>query len=189
MEVDGILYTETECQILIRIALKEKQRQKNKSAFSRTKKRTNPVVYKLYVDFNVNDEGTYWCYVGRTQYIQERLKQHFSKSNNCVSSILVNKYGKDKIKYEILEECTIENQYDREKYWINSTYCVNKAENTSKKELVVSDGCMYVHIISDNKTTAVDGEECTEDYIIDLMREGKRFVLLKNKTGIKIPTL
>ena len=80
------------------------------------------LIYKLYTD---NSED---CYVGRTSTSMElRLNTHFSKTNKCSSNILIDKYGKENIKYIILEKCTTENQYDREKYWINHTdNCINK---------------------------------------------------------------
>ena len=76
------------------------------------------LIYKLYVDEEEKDER---CYIGSTiQIMKRRLASHFS-SKDCNSRILINQYGKDKIKYVILEECEATNRKAREKYWIENT--------------------------------------------------------------------
>lgn len=76
------------------------------------------LIYKLYVDEEEKDNR---CYIGSTiTPIKNRLRQHFH-FKNCTSSILINQYGKDKIKYVILEECNKDDRYVREKYWIQNT--------------------------------------------------------------------
>ena len=83
------------------------------------------LIYKLYVDEEEKDER---CYIGSTtQIMRYRLYEHFRPANKCASNILINQYGKNKIKYIILEECKATNRKAREKYWIQNT------ENTLNK--------------------------------------------------------
>ena len=126
MEIDGVDYTVEEVHTLVRYALKEKERLRSKSVRYRIKiRQMNPVVYKLYAD------GDDECYVGITICMQSRLHKHFAINNNCTSRLLIDKHGRDKIKYEILEQCTEENQHDREEYWINHLKCVNISKKKS----------------------------------------------------------
>ena len=126
MEIDGVSYTVEEIHTLVKSGVKEKERLRVKSVSYRIKIRMqNPVVYKLYVD------GDDECYVGRTICIQSRLNKHFSVNNSCTSRLLINKHGRDKIKHMILEQCTTENQHDREEYWINNLKCVNISKKKS----------------------------------------------------------
>jgi hypothetical protein len=84
------------------------------------------LIYKLYTDNNED------CYIGTTSTSFElRLKQHFSKTNNCSSKVLIDKYGKENIKYMILEKCNTNNQYERENFWIN---CINNCINKRKQQ-------------------------------------------------------
>lgn len=77
------------------------------------------LIYKLYVDEEEKDER---CYIGSTiRSMKKRLLGHFYKRSRCTSNILIDQYGKDKIKYVILEECETSIRKVRERYWIENT--------------------------------------------------------------------
>jgi len=66
-------------------------------------------------------------YVGSTkQKLNQRLKGHkHDKKNNrntCSSEIM----DLDNCKIYEIEKCSIEDRYEREKYWINEIDCINK---------------------------------------------------------------
>tara|TARA_B110000285_G_C14586250_1_gene364368 strand:+ start:69 stop:530 length:462 start_codon:yes stop_codon:yes gene_type:complete len=65
----------------------------------------------------VGDNGVY---IGSTTTtLKKRMSDHKSKANVCVSKELINP------KIELIEECTEEDRYIREQYWIDNTECVN----------------------------------------------------------------
>lgn len=77
------------------------------------------------------------CYIGSTiQTLYKRKLQHKQKEN-CTSKILFNEYGFDNCIFTILEECTIEQRYERERYYIkNTSNIVNiRIPNRTVKEL------------------------------------------------------
>lgn len=64
------------------------------------------------------------CYIGQSVNVFIRLKQHKSnlKSNrheNKYLQGLYNQFGANNFTYELIEECSIEELDEREKYWIN----------------------------------------------------------------------
>lgn len=80
---------------------------------------------RIYIIKNtVNDE----VYVGQTKVsLKLRFQNHLSAARNGKDYIIgkaIRKYGEDKFYIELLEECTVEELNEREKYWIaffNST--------------------------------------------------------------------
>jgi hypothetical protein len=84
-------------------------------------------IYKL--SSLVNDKA----YIGSTcNPLNVRMAQHilshhaFQSGNNskCISSFDVINSGEYKI--ELLEECSIEDRFKREQYWIDNIKCINK---------------------------------------------------------------
>lgn len=78
---------------------------------------------RIYIIKNtVNDK----VYVGQTK-VSLKLRNHLSAVRNGKDYIIgkaIRKYGEDKFYIELLEECTVEELNEREKYWIaffNST--------------------------------------------------------------------
>ena len=65
----------------------------------------------------VGDNGVYIGSTNKT--LNRRLSVHKNESNTCVSKQLINP------KIELIEECTEEDRYIREQYWIDNTECVN----------------------------------------------------------------
>nr|DAM45207.1 MAG TPA: intron associated endonuclease [Crassvirales sp.] len=80
---------------------------------------------RIYIIKNtVNDK----VYVGQTKVsLKLRFQNHLSAARNGKDYIIgkaIRKYGEDKFYIELLEECTVEELNEREKYWIaffNST--------------------------------------------------------------------
>ena len=66
----------------------------------------------------IGDNGVY---IGSTtKPLNERMRLHKSHRNHCVSKQLINP------RIELIEECTIEDRYIREQYYIDKTAdCVN----------------------------------------------------------------
>ena len=68
-------------------------------------------------------------YIGKSNDIERRFKEHLSKyewsrTPNKPLYLAFQKYGVEKFSFDIIEECSIDNLNDREKYWIgyfNST--------------------------------------------------------------------
>lgn len=61
------------------------------------------------------------CYVGSTvQTLNNRKAQH-KKKQNCTSKLLFDEYGFDNCIFTVLEECTIEQRFERERYYIENT--------------------------------------------------------------------
>jgi DNA-binding CsgD family transcriptional regulator len=74
---------------------------------------------RIYIIKNtVNDK----VYVGQTKVsLKLRFQNHLSAARNGKDYIIgkaIRKYGEDKFYIELLEECTVEELNEREKYWI-----------------------------------------------------------------------
>lgn len=68
-------------------------------------------------------------YYGSTQNLQKRICGHKADHKRChyVSSHeLFKEYGIENCLFQILEECTKENKFEREKWYIQNNPCVNK---------------------------------------------------------------
>jgi len=71
------------------------------------------------------------CYIGSTtSTLNERYIDHLSDYNcerlTCTSQELFNEYGTEYCYYKLLEECSIEDRFIRERYWFENTpNCVN----------------------------------------------------------------
>ena len=64
-------------------------------------------------------------YIGQSINIFKRKNQHFNNALNgskkcCVLYNAIRKYGEDKFKFSILEECSIEELNEKEKLWIKN---------------------------------------------------------------------
>ena len=76
-------------------------------------------IYKI--TNNINNKS----YIGQSINIEKRIKEHFWKSflekDISFTSILhtaIRKYGKENFVIEVLEECSLEELDDKEKYYI-----------------------------------------------------------------------
>lgn len=60
-------------------------------------------------------------YIGQSNNIKRRFKEHRSKGekSRIPVDIVIKKEGKDNFTYEIIEECSVKELNEREKYWIN----------------------------------------------------------------------
>ena len=60
-------------------------------------------------------------YVGSTILpLHIRKRQHKSKNHTCSSRILMEEYGFENCDFTVLEECPIEQRYERERFYINN---------------------------------------------------------------------
>jgi hypothetical protein len=85
-----------------------------------------PIIYKLI--------GGDECYIGATiRTLNTRFREHKyhnGQQRPTSSKILFDKYGRDGVKIELLEEIDNDNLKIRETYWIeNSPNCVNKIKS------------------------------------------------------------
>lgn len=74
-------------------------------------------IYKI-----TEKENPTMFYVGKSNDIQRRFKEHIYKSyeqSKIPFDDYIDKKGKDAFNYEILEECSLEELNEKEKYWIN----------------------------------------------------------------------
>lgn len=76
-------------------------------------------IYKITNDINGK------IYIGQSINIEKRIKEHFWKaecqkdvSYNSILHLAIRKYGKENFSWEILEECSVENIDEKEKYYI-----------------------------------------------------------------------
>lgn len=60
-------------------------------------------------------------YIGSTTNYPDRIRHHGGKANNCNSKILFEEYGKENCIFNILEECPVEQRYERERFHIDNT--------------------------------------------------------------------
>ena len=90
-------------------------------------------------------------YIGQSNDIERRFKEHQYKKDIPVE-LAIQKYGVDAFTYEVLEECSLEELDEKEKYWISKldTYkgfgynCSeggsgNQGENNGRTKLTNSD--------------------------------------------------
>lgn len=56
-------------------------------------------------------------YIGQSNNIERRFSEHKTKTDIPIE-IAINKYGVDAFNFEIVEECSLDELDDREKYWI-----------------------------------------------------------------------
>ena len=68
------------------------------------------------------------CYVGSTIHkVEYRWTKHRGKANDTNSKILFENYGIENCKFVILEVCPLEEQHEKEQWWMNhSVGIVNK---------------------------------------------------------------
>ena len=90
---------------------------------------------KIYLISNtVNDK----LYVGQTiQKLSKRFNGHccYSKNDRSANMYIkraIHKYGRDKFKIELIEECPVNLLNEREKYWISFYDTYNKGYNLTK---------------------------------------------------------
>jgi len=123
-------------------------------------------------------------YVGSSKYLKARKTGHFgqlrrNQHKNIHLQSSYNKHGKDCFRFEILEECSIQNLMDREQYWIDTLkpqYNILKIAGSSRGELYKHDKerCFKVSI----KTRHLTDEQVYE--IIELQKQGKTIKELCN---------
>ena len=73
-------------------------------------------------------------YIGQSTNVEKRWKYHLkkfseNKHNNPYMQNVFNKYGEKVFKFEIIEECKLEELNDREQYWIECFGGVNSKDN------------------------------------------------------------
>lgn len=74
-------------------------------------------------------------YIGQSNNLQRREKEHFSTKNRYSSSKIdkaIIEFGPENFSFEILEECKIEELNDRERYWIQYYDSFNFGYNQTK---------------------------------------------------------
>ena len=92
-------------------------------------------------------------YIGLTDDIKRRISEHKSKGDttNLLIDHVIKKYGKNNFTYEILEECSLDQLEEREKYWI-------KFYNSKENGYNLTDGG-DLHSVGENNGRAKLTEE------------------------------
>ena len=72
-------------------------------------------------------------YIGQSNNIDRRFQEHITKGqlSRIPLDIAIQKYGKKNFLYEILEECSIDQLDEREKYWIEKLQAIKYGYNCS----------------------------------------------------------
>ena len=72
-------------------------------------------------------------YIGQSNNIERRFIEHQTKgkSSRIPVDVAIEKYGKDAFNYEIIEECTLDELNEKEKYWISYYNTLNNGYNCS----------------------------------------------------------
>jgi len=66
------------------------------------------------------------CYIGSTSKTVACRFRHHKCTHECSSSQLFERYGADRLEIIELEECSDDDRYIRERWWIENNYCLNK---------------------------------------------------------------
>lgn len=86
-------------------------------------------IYKITEKSNPNN-----FYIGQSNNIERRFKEHIQKSyaqSRIPFDNEITKKGRDAFLYEVLEECSIEELNEKEKYWIQT---LNAIQSGNKNE-------------------------------------------------------
>jgi hypothetical protein len=59
-------------------------------------------------------------YIGSTTDYTDRQRVHLGNNNNCNSKILIEEYGSENCIFTVLEECPVEQRYERERFHIDN---------------------------------------------------------------------
>lgn len=72
-------------------------------------------------------------YIGQSNNINRRFQEHITKGqlSRIPLDIAIQKYGKENFLYEILEECSIDQLNEKEKYWIEKLQATKYGYNCS----------------------------------------------------------
>lgn len=73
-------------------------------------------------------------YIGQSNNIKRRFSEHQTKgtTSRIPLDVAIQKYGKENFDYEILEECTLEQLNEKEKYWIQYFNSIENGYNLSE---------------------------------------------------------
>ena len=58
------------------------------------------------------------CYIGQSVHIERRFREHCNSNTNSYIHRAIQKYGKENFTFEVIEECSLNQLDEREKYWI-----------------------------------------------------------------------
>jgi group I intron endonuclease len=140
-------------------------------------------------------------YIGQSVNIEERFKKYIKL--NCPSQTkLLNslkKYGIDSHKFEIIEECLLENLNDRERYWQDYYNVLEEGLNLIKTKTDTKSGYLSEETKNKIKTSMLGKKMHSDEYKEKLRQrmltnnpnniEGVREKIIKNKTGKKQPKI
>jgi|694.fasta_scaffold00083_119 group I intron endonuclease len=140
-------------------------------------------------------------YIGQSVNIEERFKKYIKL--NCPSQTkLLNslkKYGIDSHKFEIIEECLLENLNDRERYWQDYYNVLEEGLNLIKTKTDTKSGYLSEETKNKIKTSMLGKKIHSDEYKEKLRQrmltnnpnniEGVREKIIKNKTGKKQPKI
>ena len=84
--------------------------------------------------YKITDLTNGMIYIGQSNNIQRRKGEHFYNNKYIRSEIdkAIQTKGADNFDFEIIEECPIEELYDRERYWIEYYDSFNHGYNQTK---------------------------------------------------------
>lgn len=73
-------------------------------------------------------------YIGQSNDIYRRFYEHQTKggTSRIPVDVAIQKYGKDKFSYEVLEECSIDELNQKETFWIKKLNAIENGYNCSE---------------------------------------------------------
>lgn len=74
--------------------------------------------------YKIENTLNHKIYVGQSVHIERRWSEHCFPSKKSVISKAIQKYGKEKFTFQILEECSVEELDEKESYYIKKFNCV-----------------------------------------------------------------
>lgn len=84
--------------------------------------------------YKITDLTNGEIYIGQSNNIERRKSEHFNNNTYIRTAIdkAIHEKGKDAFIFEVVEECSLDELYDKEKYWINFYDSFNHGYNQTK---------------------------------------------------------
>jgi hypothetical protein len=120
-------------------------------------------------------------YIGSTTMSLARRKAAHKRDNRCTSVLLKEEYGWDNLIFTALEECSVEQQFERERFHIENT------ENTINKVLPGrTEEELKEAIYSNDKKYRVKNREAINERMKKYNKENKDKIDRKNKERYEV---
>lgn len=85
----------------------------------------------MYIIYKVTNLINQKIYIGKTNDLERRKKEHEQKNNNSLIDRAIKRYGKENFNWEVIELVEKEKSNDREKYWIKYYNSYFRSKNSN----------------------------------------------------------